>query len=92
MVDQIKADMLAEEFEFETERGRILGRNDKRGRYYISDGHHRVVAALELYKETGDCSYLDRLLELFRRIDPATGEVDVVGERVFDPAEVYGKK
>lgn len=27
----------------------------------------------------------------FRRIDPATGEVETVGERVFDPAEVYGK-
>jgi len=27
----------------------------------------------------------------FRRIDPATGQVDVVGERVFDPAKVYKK-
>lgn len=27
----------------------------------------------------------------FRRIDPATGEVTVEGERVFDPAEVYKK-
>jgi phosphoribosyl-AMP cyclohydrolase len=27
----------------------------------------------------------------FRRIDPATGGVEVVGERVFDPAAVYGK-
>ncbi len=27
----------------------------------------------------------------FRRIDPATGQVEVVGERVFDPAEVYKK-
>ena len=27
----------------------------------------------------------------FRRIDPATGEVEVIGERVFDPKEVYGK-
>lgn len=27
----------------------------------------------------------------FRKIDPATGEVETVGERVFDPAEVYGK-
>lgn len=25
----------------------------------------------------------------FRKIDPATGRVEVVGERVFDPAEVY---
>ena len=28
----------------------------------------------------------------FRRIDPATGEVSVEGERVFDPQTVYGKK
>lgn len=27
----------------------------------------------------------------FRRIDPQTGEVEVVGERVFDPRTVYGK-
>jgi len=28
----------------------------------------------------------------FRKIDPATGQVEIVGERVFDPAEVYKKK
>ncbi len=28
----------------------------------------------------------------FRKIDPQTGEVTVVGERVFDPKEVYKKK
>jgi len=27
----------------------------------------------------------------FRRIDPATGEIAIEAERVFDPAEVYGK-
>lgn len=27
----------------------------------------------------------------FRRVDPATGEVETVGERVFDPASVYKK-
>ncbi len=27
----------------------------------------------------------------FRKIDPATGNVSVVGERVFDPAAVYKK-
>ncbi len=27
----------------------------------------------------------------FRRIDPATGDVTVEGDRVFDPAEVYKK-
>ena len=28
----------------------------------------------------------------FRRIDPATQESSVEGERIFDPAAVYGKK
>ncbi len=28
----------------------------------------------------------------FRKIDPATKEVAVQGERIFNPAEVYGKK
>ena len=27
----------------------------------------------------------------FRRIDPASGQTEVVGERVFDPKDVYGK-
>ena len=27
----------------------------------------------------------------FRKIDPATGDVEIIGERVFDPAEVYKK-
>ncbi len=27
----------------------------------------------------------------FRQITPSTGEVNTVGERVFDPAKVYGK-
>jgi len=28
----------------------------------------------------------------FRRVDPATGRVDVVGDRLFDPADVYANK
>lgn len=28
----------------------------------------------------------------FRQIDPESSDVSVVGERVFDPAKVYGKK
>ena len=28
----------------------------------------------------------------FRQVNPASGEVSVVGQRVFDPAEVYKKK
>lgn len=28
----------------------------------------------------------------FRQLDPATGSVSIIGERVFDPAKVYGQK
>jgi phosphoribosyl-AMP cyclohydrolase len=28
----------------------------------------------------------------FRRLDPATGDISIEGERVFDPATVYKKK
>ena len=28
----------------------------------------------------------------FRKVDPATGDFEVVGERVFNPKEVYGSK
>ena len=62
-IDQVKDKMLAEEFRFETPEGRVFGWKDERGTYYISEGHHRIVAALEIYKESGDRSYLDRLLE-----------------------------
>ena len=27
----------------------------------------------------------------FRKIDPVSGDVEVIGDRVFDPKEVYGK-
>ena len=27
----------------------------------------------------------------FRKLDPASGDVEVIGERVFDPNQVYGK-
>ncbi|MCH2398587.1 MAG: phosphoribosyl-AMP cyclohydrolase, partial [Pirellulales bacterium] len=28
---------------------------------------------------------------LFRKVDPQKGDVEIVGERVFDPKEVYKK-
>ncbi|HUG89352.1 MAG TPA: hypothetical protein VML55_00875 [Planctomycetaceae bacterium] len=62
LVDQIKRDMLVGEFRFESPEARIFGWKDARGTHYISEGHHRVVAALELDWESGDRSHLDRLL------------------------------
>lgn len=62
-VDQLKEDMLAGRFDYEREGSRVFGWLDDRGTYYICEGHHRIVAALEIFSETGDRSYLDLLLE-----------------------------
>lgn len=44
-------------------KGRIAGFIDSKGNYYISEGNHRMVAAQELYKKTGDYSFIDKLLK-----------------------------
>jgi hypothetical protein len=62
-VDQIKADMLAKRFAYHEARGRVTGLHGPRGVYYVKDGHHRMVAAMEIYKETGDAT---PVLELIR--------------------------
>jgi hypothetical protein len=61
MVERIKALMLAGDWDFEGEGasfvywrvGSVL---------WVADGHHRANAALEIGRELGDWSYLDRLL------------------------------
>jgi filamentous hemagglutinin len=65
VVDQIKADMLAGRFIFH-EYSRIGGVRNRKGVYYVVEGHHRMVAAMEMYKESGDPTFL---LELLRRGD-----------------------
>jgi hypothetical protein len=50
-IDQIKADMLAGRFDYAASP--IAGVQFN-GVYYVKIGHHRMVAALEIYKETGD--------------------------------------
>lgn len=62
-VDQLKEDMLAGRYRFDTPVGRIAGWRDAKGTYYIAEGHHRINAALEIYWETGDRSHLDLLLQ-----------------------------
>ncbi|MGR7449529.1 hemagglutinin repeat-containing protein [Klebsiella aerogenes] len=62
-VDQIKKDMLSGDYRFTAPEGRIAGYVDSKGTYYISEGNHRMVAAQEIYKKTGDASYIDNLLK-----------------------------
>jgi filamentous hemagglutinin len=61
-VEAIKADMRANRFRFSDSEGQIGGVLDPQGTYHIEDGQHRMVAALELYAESGDDRYVLMLL------------------------------
>jgi hypothetical protein len=63
LVDRIKRDMLAGEYAYKEDRGRIGGVRDPAGTYHVIEGHHRMVAALEVYRKTGDAT---AVLELLR--------------------------
>jgi hypothetical protein len=63
LVDLIKSDKRNGTYAFQEPRGRIGGVRDKRGVYYVIEGHHRVVAAIEILGETGDASLLTALLQ-----------------------------
>ena len=62
-VDAIKADMKAGRFDFRELRARIGGVRDRRGVYHVVEGHHRMVAAIELFRETGDSRAVQQLLQ-----------------------------
>jgi hypothetical protein len=63
LVDTIKADMRDGRFAYEAIRGRIGGVRDRRGCYHVVEGHHRMVAALEIYYETRDSRPARELLQ-----------------------------
>ncbi|MCU6677672.1 hypothetical protein M8318_08305 [Leclercia sp. H6S3] len=62
-VDQIKNDMTSGNYRFTAPEGRIAGYIDSKGNYYISEDNLRMVAAQEIYKKTGDRSYIEKLLQ-----------------------------
>jgi hypothetical protein len=62
-VDTLKKDMLDGNFKFSDPKGKIAGYVDSQGRYYITEGNHRMVAAQEIYKQTGDAKYIEQLLK-----------------------------
>lgn len=62
-VDTVKNKMKIAEFDFTKMENIIGGYVDKNGRYYILEGNHRVVAARELYMETGNSVYIDKLIK-----------------------------
>jgi filamentous hemagglutinin len=61
-VDGIKRDMREGRFAYHEPRGRVGGYRDSRGARHVIEGHHRMVAALEILTETGDEMPLRELL------------------------------
>ena len=62
LVDRIKADMKEGRYAFQERRGQIGGVRDRRGIYYVIEGHHRMAAAMELFHESGDATAVEELL------------------------------
>ena len=62
-IEQIKADMLSGKYEYSEMRGQIGGWFDSNGNFYVGEGHHRMAAAMEIFKETGDDTHIKKLLE-----------------------------
>jgi filamentous hemagglutinin len=55
--------MVGGKFDFKSKEGRIGGYIDKKGVYHVGEGHHRMAAAIEIYKKTGDASYIKELIK-----------------------------
>jgi hypothetical protein len=66
-VDRMKDDMLNGNYRFNDLDGIITGVIDKKGVVHLSEGQHRMNAALEIFEETGSPEYVRRLLETARR-------------------------
>lgn len=62
-VDLIKADMLKNFYSYKAPSGIIAGYIDKKGVYYVTEGNHRMVAAVEIYNEIGEIKYINQLLD-----------------------------
>lgn len=77
-------------------RGRLWRKGEESGNvqqlkevYYDCDADTLLV---KVEQTGGAACHLGYRSCFFRRIDPASGETTVVGQPLFDPADVYGKK
>ncbi len=69
-VGEIKSDMLEPgAYKYTEPRGQIAILVDSKGIHHISEGHHRMTAALEIFKETGNAGPVRNLLR-HAKIDP----------------------
>lgn len=62
-VDFYKKQMKDESFKYNVDEFKIAGYKDSKGMYYVSEGNHRMVAAIELYNETGSTRYIEELIK-----------------------------
>ena len=58
--------MLAGKYRFESREGIIAGVEDSQGVVHLTERQHRMNAAIEIFEETGDDTYVNRLLEFAR--------------------------
>lgn len=61
-VNSIKKDMLLNKYDFNLD-GNKIGIEAYNDTYYISEGHHRMQAALEIWKEKGDYINVENLIK-----------------------------
>jgi filamentous hemagglutinin len=64
LVDTIKTAMRESRYAYGEPRGQIGGCVDPRGVYHVVEGHHRMAAAEEIERETGDSTAVITLLLL----------------------------
>ncbi|CDL81248.1 hypothetical protein [Xenorhabdus szentirmaii] len=84
-IDSMKKDMLDGTYDFKNIKNIIGGEIDSKGVYYVGDGHHRMAAAQEIYKETGDATYIHKLIEHGRwdKVNSPTVDVRPMPSRGF---------
>jgi hypothetical protein len=66
IIDQIKADMLSGQYRFNSPEGIVAGVEDQQGIIHLTEGQHRMNAALEIFEETGNSQYVNQLLNSAR--------------------------
>ncbi len=69
VLEAIKSDMRSGRYRFDDPAGQIGGVLDPSGTYHIMEGHHRMAAALELFRETGEDRFVLDLLDFGRWVE-----------------------
>jgi RHS repeat-associated protein len=65
-IDKIKADMLSGNYRFNSPEGVISGVVDSKGVVHLTEGQHRMNAALEIFEQTGNPNFVNNLLSAAR--------------------------